>query len=289
MTMPGPETSGVETVTAAERAIPCTVGVLTFNSVSVLARALDATERFAERIICDGGSTDGTAELARRRGCVVLEQRPELRRQDGSLSDFAGAMNQLLERATQPWFFKVDSDEVPSEELVRELAATLPSERAVDGFVVRMKYVVDGVVMEDASTYPMRQLRVIRRLPGWRYVGIVHEHLDQSGRSIGELAHPLLLPQWPARTLVRRWWRYLMIDVDAVLGKPASERWRTAARQHLKSAKYLAWRNTVVARRGSRPRLPLRYEVMRVVNHLVAVPLLLAAPVVNRARSAWRR
>ncbi len=87
--------------------LACTVGILTFNSAGVLERALDATEGFSERIICDGGSVDSTVDLAISRGCRVLRQKLEFQSADGHLSDFSGAMNQLIEAATQPWFFKV--------------------------------------------------------------------------------------------------------------------------------------------------------------------------------------
>ena len=44
--------------------ILCTVAVLTKNSAETLARALESAKEFAEIIVCDGGSTDRTLDIA---------------------------------------------------------------------------------------------------------------------------------------------------------------------------------------------------------------------------------
>lgn len=266
--------------------IRCTVGILTFNSRAVLQRVLESTEEFGERIICDGGSTDGTRELARSRGCVVLEQQPEFQRSDGSLCDFAGAMNQLLDAATEQWFFKVDSDEMPSPELTRELREALAAQPDVDGYSIPLKYVVNGAVIENASTYPMRQVRVVRSGGKARYTGSVHEGFGDPDLVIESLGAPHLLPQWPIWTLIRRWSRYLRIELREYAEQPLSVRWRTGARRHAKGARYLARRAVAVRREELRPYLPLRYEVLRVAHHVVATAVIIGLPVVRRRLAA---
>lgn len=266
-------------------AIECTVGILTFNSIETLGRTLEATRDFAERIVCDGGSTDGTRELAEAHGCTVLTQSADFRRPDNTLRDYAGAMRQLIMAGTMPWFFKVDSDEIPSVELVDELRRTLGPDCRADGFMVPLKYVVGGRVVADAMTYPMKQLRVVRVDSGLTYEGHVHEHIDTDGHAIEELQHPQLLPQATVRKLVPRWWRYLKIEIETARPLHRSERWTAHARPHLKVAKFLAWRYTKVLRGGLKPRLPLRYEALRVTNHLVGAVVLLAAGQQPKRRS----
>ena len=259
-------------------AIDCTIGILTLNSATTLERTLSATQDFRERIICDGGSADGTIELARAHGCRILMQAEQFKRSDNTLRDFAGAMRQVLAASTMPWFFKVDSDEVPSVELVDELRTALRQNDHVDGFTLPLKYVVRGRIIADASTYPMHQLRIIRVASGLTFSGEVHEHVDEGDHVIQQLDSPQLLPQALVRTLIPRWWRYLRIEVDAARAIPLRLRWRDYALHHLKLAEYLAWRYTKVVRSGARPRLPFRFEILRIANHLVAVVVLLAAP-----------
>ena len=45
--------------------LPCTVAILTFNSGKSLKRALESVKDFEDILICDGGSTDDTVEIAR--------------------------------------------------------------------------------------------------------------------------------------------------------------------------------------------------------------------------------
>jgi len=268
-------------VTLPPELVPCTVGILTFNSRDVLRRALDATEPFAERIVCDGGSDDGTLELARERGCIVLRQDPRFQGPNGWLREFAGPMNQLLAAATQPWFFKVDSDEVPSEALTRELREVLPG-ASQDAFTVPMRYTLKGIEILSASTYPMRQLRVLRTGAGLTYGRSVHESIDSSDLQVGVLDHPILLPQWPARVLARRWWRYLRIEVDGHVDAPFSRRWRDGAVPHLRSVRWLLKGAIRAHRDGPKPAIPYRYEILRIANDLVAVAAIVAAPLLRR-------
>ncbi len=234
--------------------IQCTIWILTFNSVNTLERLLDATGVFAERIICEGGSTDGTLELARRFGCTVLMQESQFKRSDDSLRDFAGAMRQLVSAASMPWFFKVDSDEVASLELLNELRGTLRPDCRADGFTVPLKYVVGDEIIICATTYPMRQLRIIRVSSGLTYTGQVHKRIDSADHLVEELVHPQLLPQPAIRTLIPRWWRYQKIEKDVARQLPRRSRWQVHARYYLKVAKYLAWRYTKVLRSGLKPR-----------------------------------
>ncbi len=255
--------------------IPCTVGILTFNSADTLAATLAATAAFGERIVCDGGSTDGTLELAAAHGCRVIRQDPAFQGEGGHLLDFTGAMNQLVDTATEPWFFKVDADELPSAELVDELARVLAS-GADRAFEVGMRYVVDGRVIEDATTYPITQVRVFPRRPGIRYSSPVHEEVDLGATPVEGLRGVLLLPQPLVRRNVLKWGRYLMIEARQARGRGMRRWWRDDGRVYARRVRYLSWRYTKVLRSGRRPRLPLRYELARVIN---AVALLVAGSV----------
>jgi len=51
------------------------VGILTLNNEDVIKNALDSVKKFNEIIICDGGSSDRTLEIARKYNCKILYQK----------------------------------------------------------------------------------------------------------------------------------------------------------------------------------------------------------------------
>ena len=101
------------------RDIPCTVGILTYNSARTLERCLASLDGFAEILISDGGSTDETLEIAARFGARVMQQSsPGM-----PIVDFSLERNCLLAAASFDWFFYIDSDEYLSPELKEEIRA----------------------------------------------------------------------------------------------------------------------------------------------------------------------
>ena len=103
------------------------------------------------------------------------------------------------------------------------------------------------------------------------------ESVDTSGRAIGCLNKPNLLPQSDLRSLMGRWRRYSRIEVDRARRVPRAERWRQYASGHVRLARYLAWRYTKVLRSRALPRMPVHYEVARVVDHLMTAAHLMLA------------
>ena len=65
--------------------IHATVGILTFNSAQTLERALESVKDLAEIIICDGGSTDATREIALKYGARIIDQDKKFKNPNGSL------------------------------------------------------------------------------------------------------------------------------------------------------------------------------------------------------------
>lgn len=107
------------------RTIPCSVGILTFNSEKTLARTLESVKDFNQIIISDGGSTDDTLAIATSYGCTIIEQYAKNHPGETSfhpIDDFARERNQLLAAATEPWFFYIDSDEYISPTLHDEIS-----------------------------------------------------------------------------------------------------------------------------------------------------------------------
>ncbi len=157
--------------------INVTVGILTFNSGKMLARALESVKDVAEIIVCDGGSTDETLEIAKSYGAIIVQQDPSAAGPT-LITDFSAVRNKMLDAATREWFFYIDSDETAELELLadlRRIAETDPPECA---FRISPRIIYRGRKVEHSSNYPGWQMRVMRVRPDIRFRRPVHERID---------------------------------------------------------------------------------------------------------------
>jgi glycosyltransferase involved in cell wall biosynthesis len=159
--------------------IPCTVGILTFNSGKTLERALESVKDFADILVCDGGSTDETLAIASHYGARVIRQNPAFQNSGGALTDYAGVRNQCLDSAQFDWFFYIDSDEEATTELVENIRATV-AESAPAHLVYNIspRILLKGRRIEYSSNYPGWQKRFFNRKTGARFRKAVHERID---------------------------------------------------------------------------------------------------------------
>ncbi len=110
--------------------------VLTFNSESHLAAILQKLEGTAdELLIVDSGSTDRTLAIAREHGCRVVHR---------ALTDFREQRNFAQAQCTNDMVLFVDSDELPSDGLVRAIAALKEQGFGKDAYEVRREWYVFG-------------------------------------------------------------------------------------------------------------------------------------------------
>jgi peptidoglycan/xylan/chitin deacetylase (PgdA/CDA1 family)/SAM-dependent methyltransferase len=100
-----------------EKKIPCSVGILTYNSAATLERCLKSLNGFDEIIVADGGSSDATIEIAEKYGCRIIKQSNP----GHSINDFSLERNRLINASSNDWFFYIDSDEYISQELKDEM------------------------------------------------------------------------------------------------------------------------------------------------------------------------
>lgn len=170
--------------------IPCTIGILAYNNAHNLARALKSVQDFAEVIVADGGSTDGTQEAARAVGARVMEQSQQGR----PIADFALERNRLLDAATQKWFFYVDADEAMSKELRDDIRrATQQSEYSA----YRVRYLkTNADISKIYRTFrEYYQIRLTRTNIGARFIKPVHERIKvPDGVNAGQIEGPWYVP-----------------------------------------------------------------------------------------------
>ena len=90
------------------------VCILTNNSASTLQATLESVRPFSEIIILDNGSTDETRSIA--------ENCPNVRWFESPFIGFGPLRNKAAALATHDWILALDSDEIASPSLIKELA-----------------------------------------------------------------------------------------------------------------------------------------------------------------------
>jgi len=164
--------------------LPLTVAVITLNEERNLARCLDSVRALAaEIVVLDCGSTDATADIARRFDAKFTVQ---------PWAGHVAQKNAALQLCTQPWVLCLDADEMLTPELADGIHATLStSEPAVDGFCVNRRTWYLGAWIWHAW-YPEWRLRLARRERAeWRGID-PHDSLHVIGatsRLKGDLLH----------------------------------------------------------------------------------------------------
>lgn len=241
--------------------IPCAAAILTHNSAESLPRALKSVKRFSEVLICDGYSTDHTREIAAQHGARIIDQDRNFLNSAGRIIDYAGVRNQTLAAAREQWFLFLDSDEYLSDALIEEIAGVVAGEPVA--YWMPRTYVLNGTVIDCASTYPNRQLRLFHVSVVERFIKEVHERIAvREGVEARTLRQSLMtpLPSTPA-AMVAKWRGYLAIEKQR---RPAISlrRWMLAAVRETAVAGLLSVRMV----RGffcRGVRLPLRFEIVR--------------------------
>lgn len=151
---------------------------LTRNDARTIHRCLESLAWCDERIVIDDASTDGTADMAKSLGAKVYV------RDLGD--DFAAQRNFGLEKASCDWVIFVDSDEVVSPELAREIQEAVAS-AGKSGYLIPRRDTLFGRTLRFGETGNMKLLRLARKDSG-RFVRPVHEVWDVKG-GIGKLRH----------------------------------------------------------------------------------------------------
>jgi len=152
------------------------------NESSRLRRTLESISFARECVVVDGGSDDGTPEIARSLGTKV-SNRPDW-------IGFGAQKQRALELATLPWVLSIDADEVVSAALAAEIAATIATGRHDAYSIPRLNHLC-GRPVRCAGWWPDRVVRLFRRGTARFSDDVVHERLLYNGTA-GSLREPLL-------------------------------------------------------------------------------------------------
>lgn len=243
--------------------IPATVAILTYNCATTLLRALESVRDFSEIIICDGGSTDNTLNIARSFDTRIISQDAQFLSEDKRIRNFAGVRNQTLSIATYEWFFFLDSDEYIGPELAKEILEKTTKKPSV--YWIPRKYVYRGEVVDCSVTYPSQQMRLFHRAVTQEFIKEVHEKIAlRSGIVPGWLTESMFVPiPNTAKELIVKWRGYLAIENTRRVSLSLRQWIPAALRDAGIAARYLVrLLRIMLFCRGTR--LPISYELARV-------------------------
>ncbi|MGO8928523.1 MAG: glycosyltransferase family 2 protein [Limisphaerales bacterium] len=170
---------------ATQKRLPISVCMISEAEASRIGRALESVAGFATEIIVvlNAEVADGTGRIAAEHGAKVFRE---------PWKGFVAQKNLAQAKATQPWVFGLDADEVVSAELRDELFALFaqrPDRGAAYSFPRRSFYL--GRWIRHGDWYPDRCVRLWQRDKG-RWGGVdPHAALEVDGE-IRRLRHDLL-------------------------------------------------------------------------------------------------
>lgn len=161
--------------------IHASVVMITKNEAAHLPRALNALRDFEEIIIVDSQSTDRTREIAASLGASVFI-RP--------FDNFSNQKNHALEKASHPWVFSMDADELPDETLINAMRSMTEKTTAKAGYVVRRRNYHFGRELRwggQGRDFPIRFFKKEKA----RFTQPIHEYVKVQGE-VGHLSGSLL-------------------------------------------------------------------------------------------------
>lgn len=107
---------------------PISVFMITLNEAQHIKEALSSVKSFAEIIVVDSGSTDGTQEIAKSMGAKVVHN---------NWPGFAKQKNFAMSLCRNEWVLNLDADEVLTEQLAISIQHAVNAQQA-DAF--RLKF-----------------------------------------------------------------------------------------------------------------------------------------------------
>lgn len=155
--------------------------VLTYNNSAVISRCLKSLNWCDEVVIIDNFSTDDTVKIAKKLGAKVFVSKLN--------NNWSTQRNFGLKKTQNDWVFFVDSDEVVSTALKKEILMVLKNPTA-NGYYLRRTDRFLGSDLHYGETASVRLLRLANKKYGY-WIRPVHEIWNIKGHT-ANLSSPLL-------------------------------------------------------------------------------------------------
>jgi glycosyltransferase involved in cell wall biosynthesis len=154
--------------------------ILTHNSEASIKRTLESLLWCGERVVIDDFSTDKTITFAKSVKTKIYQRHLD--------EDFAAQRNFGLEKVKEGWVLFVDSDEVVSTKLQKEIIEVTKS-RGINGYYIKRLDYLFGKGLRHGETGRVRLLRLAQKSKG-KWSRPIHEVWEVQG-VLGELMNPL--------------------------------------------------------------------------------------------------
>src|SRR5687767_1556305 len=155
--------------------------VLTKNNQTNLKKTLNSLSFADELIVIDDYSTDNTTEIASKKKAKIYKSHLN--------NDWSAQRNIGLTKATSDWVLFLDSDEIVSNSLKKEIKKAIKTNKN-QGFYLKRTDIFLGKKLEFGETANVKLLRLAKKNSG-HFVNKVHEIWKIKGK-VATLKEPLL-------------------------------------------------------------------------------------------------
>lgn len=201
--------------------LPLSAYIICLNEEAYLGNCIESLKGFAEIVIVDSGSTDGTAALVQS----YVDRGLPIRFLYEPWRGYAGQKQFALDQCSHDWCFNIDADERLDEALREALPKLIAASDEVVGWRVARRPYLIGYGYTPAHVRERKNLRLIRKGRGnYDLAQRVHEGLVASGRvessDVGSLLHyrPLIIDE---QILKENKYSTLKADQQVAEGKQA--------------------------------------------------------------------
>ena len=167
----------------SDRGSPDVTAVIAAHDESANIEACVTSVQWArEVIVVENQSTDDTVDRARAAGATVISP---------TFTTIGAARNNAIVRARTAWIFVIDADERCTPELAREIGDVVARPGDTSAYRVPRRNFFLGGEIRHGGWGSDKPIRLFRR--DLRYnTNLVHEHVDVTSGSIGEVNNSLL-------------------------------------------------------------------------------------------------